>query len=145
MLLFQTMMPVYIRSLHYDGSVLELAADETCVECNPLNESKSEYQQWYIKYLTGLRDGIFMIISKKSGKALQMDGEEVKAAECDEQEQRQQWRRDGLHILTEKRHFLNKLSLCVRNIKNCLLVGAGNSTAMNTCFELQHIVVDSYF
>ena len=71
-----------------------------------------------------------------------MDGEEVKAVECDEQEQCQQWRRHGLHILIEE-HLFKKM-LYVKKRRNGLLVGAASTTAKNARFELRHIVADSY-
>ena len=120
--LFQSLMPIYIRNLHYDGSMLELAADGTGVEYNPLDESRSENQQWYIKYLTGLRDGMFMIISKKNGKALQIDHAEVKAVECDEQEQCQQWRRHGLHIQPVEQHVSNATKMLYVKKKSVLVL-----------------------
>ena len=113
------------------------------MECNPLDESKSEYQQWYIKYLTGLRGGIFMIISKKNGKALQMDDKKVKAEGCDDLE-RQQWRRHGLHILPVEHHVSNVTKILYVKNKS-VLVGDSDTSAVNTHFELQHInVADSY-
>ena len=125
-ILFQSMMPDYIRCL-CNGSVLELAADGTGVECNPLDESTSEYQQWYIKYLTGLRGGIFMIISKKNGKALQVDDEEVQAVECDDQE-RQQWRRHGLNIQPVEQHVSNETKMLYFK-KKSVLVGVSDNSA----------------
>ena len=139
------MMPVYIRCL-FNGSVLELTADGTGVECNPLDNSRSGYQQWYIKYLTGFIGGIFMIISKKNGKALQMDGEEVRAVELNDQDECQQWRRCEKNILPMEQNLADELKmLCVVWDKSIHVLVLENPTTQNACFELQHIAADSYF
>ena len=155
------MMPVYIRSL-YNDSVMEVGEG---VECNPLDENRSESQQWY---LTDFEDDEFSIISKKKGMALQMKGMKVKervvktleyvkdmkmielvdmsmkqldlvAPNCADTFQRWKWQNQHLMPVS-----LNRVRmLCVEDNKVFFTEGFDNEH--QTLFQLQHIVADSYF
>ena len=70
----------------------------------------TDAQQWYIEYLHGQLDGSFLIISKINGKALYCkggsEGLEVKAAERNDEDESQHWKRDGSYIVSKT---LNKV------------------------------------
>ena len=150
------MMPVYIRNLE-SGSLLELT-EKGEVEFKPLDGPRSEYQQWYIKYVNGYGGTTFMIISKKNGKALQMSGDEVMTTECDDEDVFQLWRRDGLYIRPrggEHDHGAVNKAVAVENKSNRLVPVIKSEMLKhqylpekwiyNYYFEIQHTAVESYF
>ena len=137
------MVPVYIRSVH-NSAVLELAPDGTSVEFNPLDKARSEYQQWYINYLSGLKVGGFMIISIKNGMALQADGSKVKAVKPDVRESLQHWNRNELLIVRAK-HPSEMLTVLDNTKDVCVFTSSTISTEQQTFFEVLHIVADSAY
>ena len=143
----QSMMPVYIRNLQ-NGLMLELTEGGK-VEFKPLDGPRSEYQQWYIKYVTGHAGTTFMIISKKNGKALQMSGDEVKTSEFNDQDVSQLWRREGLYILPQEQDIPVVLKvLSVERKRNCLVIKYEGPPLIYepekwiSCFEIQHIAAE---
>ena len=157
----QSMMPVYIKSLH-NGSVMEVGEG---VECNPLDENRSESQQWY---LTDFKDDEFSIISKKNGMALQM--KEMKTGELvkktleyvkdmkmkelfdmsmkklelvtpDVADTFQRWKLDNQHIVGAARDGVRML--CAED--NKIFFTDGIRYKREILFQLQHIVANSYF
>ena len=156
----QSMMPVYIRSL-YNDSVMEVGEG---VECNPLDENRSESQQWY---LADFKDDEFSIISKKNGMALQMKDmkvkehvmktleyvKEMKMTELVDMSMKklelvtpnvadfQRWKRENQHIKPASKQEDVKM-LCVEDNKVFFTEGIANEK--QTKFQLQHIVADSY-
>ena len=157
----QSMMPVYIRSL-YNDSVMEVGEG---VECNPLDENRSESQQWY---LTDFKDDEFSIISKKNGMALQMTDmkvkervmktleyvKEMKIPELVDMSMKklelvtpnvadtfQRWKLENQHIIPTSKQEDVKM-LCVEDNKVFFTDGITNE--QQTEFQLQHIVANSY-
>ena len=132
--------------------MLELTAKETDVELNPPSEQRSEYQQWHIEFVKGLGGRIFKIISKKNGKALQMSGDEVKMADCDNQNLEQHWIKKECFLLPQEQ----LLDGCIKVIstkkkRNCTCISIETKSHSLThkpelCFEIQNnVAVESYF
>ena len=138
------MVPVYIRSVH-NSAVLELAPDGTSVEFNPLDKAMSEYQQWYINYLSGLKAGGFMIISIKNGMALQADGSKVKPVKPDVREILQHWNRNELRIVLRAKHPYEMLTVVDNTNDACVFTISTIPTEQQTFFELLHIAADSAY
>ena len=157
----QSMVPVYIKSL-YNDSVMEVGEG---VECNPLDEKRSESQQWYLR---DFKDDEFSIISKKNEMALQMKemkkGElvkktleyvkDMKMAEVvnmpmkklelvtpDVADTFQRWKRENQCIVGAARDGVQMLSV----EDNKIFCTNGLINGQLTLFQLQHIVTDSYF
>ena len=63
-------------------------------------------QRWYIEHLHDQSDGSVLIISKLNGKALYCTGLDVKAAERNDGDESQHWKRDGSYIVSKA---LNKV------------------------------------
>ena len=133
--------------------MLELTAKETDVEFNPPSEQRSEYQQWHIKYVKGLgvKIHIFKIISKKNGKALQMSGDEVKMADCDNQKVEQYWTKNECYLFPQEQLSPDCLKvISAKKKRNCTcisieMVSNSSTHKPEQCFEIQHVAVESYF
>ena len=133
--------------------MLELTTKETDVECNPPSEQRSEYHQWHLEFVKGNGGKIFKIISKKNGKALQVSGDEVKMADCDNQIVEQHWTRNECFLLTQEQQlpaagYLKVISAKKKRNCTCIsieMVSNSSTHKPEQCFEIQHVAVESYF
>ena len=131
--------------------MLELTAKETDVECNPPSEQRSEYQQWHLEFVKGLGGKIFKIISKKTGKALQMSGDEVKMADCDNQNVEQYWTKNECYLVPQEQLLRGHCKvISAKKKRNCTCISIEMESNSLThkpeqCFEIQHGAVESYF
>ena len=131
--------------------MLELTTEETDVEFNPPNEQRSEYQQWHLEFVKRSGGQIFNIISKKNGKALQMIGDEVKMADCDNQIVEQHWTKNECFLLPQEQLLLGYckvISAKKKRICTCISYQMERCPLTHKpeqCFEIQHVAVESYF
>ena len=131
--------------------MLELTTKETDVECNPPSEQRSEYQQWHLEFVKGNGGKIFKIISKKNGKALQVSGDEVKMADCDNQIVEQHWTKNECFLLPQEQRspgYLKVISAKKRRNCTCISIEIQSDSLTHKpeqCFEIQHVAVESYF
>eukprot|EP00731_Ephydatia_muelleri_P010383 Em0005g969a len=131
--------PVLIRCL-MDDTVLELD-DASVLKFSDVGESWPDSQVWYLKYTNGFSNPSFMIISKKNGQALQGDGLNVEIKDRDTANEYQQWRRDELFIVSQRK---NTRRIKVMSNTGRKLVLESRDSDKSRYFEFQHFAVESY-
>ena len=132
----QSYTPVLIRCL-MDDTVLELD-DASVLKFSAVDETWPDSQVWYLKYRNGFSNPSFMIISKKNGQALQGVGSNVVTNKNDLTNEDQHWRRDGLFIVSQRKHVMAKG-------KGQMLVLHSHGANKSKHFDFQHFAAESYF
>ena len=133
---FQSYTPVLIRCL-MDDTVLELD-DASVLKFSAVDETCPDRQVWYIKYRNGFSNPSFMIISKKNGQALQGVGSNVVTKKNNPSNEDQHWRRDGLFIVSQRKHVMAKG-------EGQMLVLNSRGSNKSKHFDFQHFAAESYF
>ena len=132
-----------------DDTVLELD-DASVLKFSAVDETWPDSQVWYIKYRNGFSNPSFMIISKKNGQALQVVESHVESKEIEPTNENQQWKRDGLLIISLKSYHqqmtddFNSANVMATG-EDHKLVLRSQSLEKSRYFEFKHFAVESYF
>ena len=137
---FQSYTPVLIRCLK-DDTVLELD-DASVLKFSAVDETWPDRQVWYINYRNGFSNPSFMIISKKNGQALQVVESNVESKEIEPTNENQQWKRDGLFIVSLKGYHKHVMAT---GEDHKLVLRSQSLQKSNCYFEFKHFAVESYF
>ena len=145
----QSYTPVLIRCL-MDDTVLELD-DASVLKFSAVDETWPDSQVWYIKYRNGFSNPSFMIISKKNGQALQVVESNVESKEIEPTNENQQWKRDGLFIVSLKGYHkqmtydFKSANVMATGEDHKLVLRSQSLQKSNCYFEFKHFAVESYF